>query len=91
MIFLKKGIKGAGLATLSFNRYNMAQNLLGRSCLKSFNIMKKLPLSLLLRSGKFESESCFLKSSHVAPTFDSVPCHYSNSNRLPIFFLQKYS
>ena len=46
MIFFKKIIQGVGLATLSFNRYNMAQGLLGRSCFKNLNIMKKLPLPL---------------------------------------------
>ena len=41
MIFLKKLIKGVGLATLSLINYNMARGLLGRSCLKYFNIIKK--------------------------------------------------
>ena len=35
------------LATLSFNKYNMAQGLLRKSCFKYLNIMKKLPLPLL--------------------------------------------
>ena len=30
-----------GLATLSVNRYNIAQGLLGRSCFKYLNIIKK--------------------------------------------------
>ena len=34
MIFLKNLFKGVGLATLSFNRYNMAQGLRRRSCFK---------------------------------------------------------
>ena len=37
---------GVGLATLSVNRYNMAQGLLRRCCFKYLNIMKKLPLPL---------------------------------------------
>ena len=45
MIFLKNLFKGVGLATLSFNKYSMAQGFLGRSCLKYLNIIKKLPLS----------------------------------------------
>ena len=32
---------GVGLATLSLINYNMARGLLGRSCLKYFNIIKK--------------------------------------------------
>ena len=40
MIFLKNLFKGVGLATLSLINYNMAQGLLGRSCLKYFNIIK---------------------------------------------------
>ena len=43
MIFL---LKGVGLATPSFNRFNMAQGLLRRSWFKYLNIMKKLPLPL---------------------------------------------
>ena len=43
MIFLTNFFKGTGLATLSFNWYSMAQRLLGRSCFKYLNIMKKLP------------------------------------------------
>ena len=46
MIFLKNLLNGVGLATLSFNRYNMAQGLQRRSCFKYLNIMKKQPLSL---------------------------------------------
>ena len=46
MIVLKNLFKGVGLATLSLNRYNMAQGLLRRSCFEYFNIMKKLPLPL---------------------------------------------
>ena len=46
MIFLKNLFKGVGLDTLFFNRYNMAQGLLRRSCFKYVNIMKKQPLSL---------------------------------------------
>ena len=41
MIFLKNLFKGVGLATLSLINYNMARGLLGRSCLKYFNIIKK--------------------------------------------------
>ena len=41
MIFLKNLFKGVGLTTLSLINYNMAQGLLGRSCLKYFNIIKK--------------------------------------------------
>ena len=48
MIFLKNVFKGVGLATLSLINYNMARGLLGRSCLKYFNIIKKLPLPLPL-------------------------------------------
>ena len=46
MIFLKYLFKGVVLATLSFNRCNMAQGLLRRSWFKYLNIMKKLPLPL---------------------------------------------
>ena len=45
---LKNLFKGVGLATLSWNKYKMAQGLLKRSCFKYLNIMKKLPLSLPL-------------------------------------------
>ena len=45
-IYKKIILKGVGLATLSFNRYNMAHGLLGRSCLQSLNIIKKLLLPL---------------------------------------------
>ena len=41
MIFLKNLFRGVGLATLSLINYNMARGLLGRSCLKYFNIIKK--------------------------------------------------
>ena len=44
--FLKNLFKGVGLATLTFNRCNMAQGLLRRSWFKYLNIMKKLPLPL---------------------------------------------
>ena len=44
MIFLKNLFKGVGLATSSLINYNMARGLPGRSCLKYFNIIKKLPL-----------------------------------------------
>ena len=37
---------GVGLATLSFNKSNMAQGLLRRSWFKYLNITKKLPLPL---------------------------------------------
>ena len=43
MIFLKNLFKGVGFASLSFNRYNMAQGLLGRSCFKSQNKIKTTP------------------------------------------------
>ena len=46
MIFLKNLFKGVGLATLSLNRYNIAQGLLGGSCFKYLNILEKLPLPL---------------------------------------------
>ena len=46
MMILKKLFQGVRLATLSFNKYNMAQGLLRRSCFKYVNIMKKLPLPL---------------------------------------------
>ena len=46
MIFLKNLLNGVGLATLSFNRYNMAQGLLRISCFKYLNIIKKQPLPL---------------------------------------------
>ena len=46
MIFLKYLFKGVGLATLSLNRYNMAQGLLRGSYFKYLNRMKKLPLYL---------------------------------------------
>ena len=42
MIFLKNFFKGVGLLI----NYNMARGLPGRSCLKSFNIIKKLHLPL---------------------------------------------
>ena len=48
MKFKKKLLKWMGLAILFFNRYNMAQGLLRRSCFKYLNIMKKLPLPLPL-------------------------------------------
>ena len=41
--FLKNLFKGVGLATLSLNRYNMAQGLQGRSCFKYVNIEKTTP------------------------------------------------
>ena len=44
--FFKNLFKGVGLATLSFNRCNMAQGLLRRNWFKYLNIMKNLPLSL---------------------------------------------
>ena len=56
MIFLKNLFKGVGLATLSFNRYNMAKGLLGRSCFKSINKIKKttpLPTPTLKKLKKF--------------------------------------
>ena len=43
MIFLKNLFKGVGLATLSLINFNMARGLLGRSSLKSFNIIKDYP------------------------------------------------
>ena len=46
MIFLKNLLNGVGLATLSSNRYNMAQGLLKKSCFKFLNIMTKQPLPL---------------------------------------------
>ena len=48
MIILKKLFKGVGLATLSFNRCNMAQGLFRRSWFKYLNITKKLPPPLPL-------------------------------------------
>ena len=54
MIFLKNLFKGVGLATLFLRNYNMARGLLGRSCLKYFNIIKKLPLPLPLPLKKFK-------------------------------------
>ena len=45
MIFFKNLFKGVGLATLFFNRYNMAQGLLRRSCSKYLNIIKNYPSS----------------------------------------------
>ena len=69
MIFLQNLFKGVWLATLSFNRYNMAQGLLRRSCfkttpsptptLKKFLIffltiyLEKKLSYLIIRSGKF--------------------------------------
>ena len=41
MIFLKNLFKQVGLAILYLIIYNMARGLLGRSCLKYFNIIKK--------------------------------------------------
>ena len=41
MKFKKNLFKGVGLATLSLINYNIARGLLGRSCLKYFNIIKK--------------------------------------------------
>ena len=41
MIFLKNLFKGVGLAILSLINYDMARSLLGRSCLKYLNIIKK--------------------------------------------------
>ena len=54
IIFLKNLFKGVGLATLSLNRYNMAQGMLRRSCVKYVNIIKKLsfPLSPPLKNSK---------------------------------------
>ena len=49
MIFLKNLFKGVGLATLSLINYNIARGLLGRTCLKYFNKIKKRPLPLLHR------------------------------------------
>ena len=43
MIFLKKLFKGLGLAIISFNRYNMAQGLLGRIYFKPFIKIKNYP------------------------------------------------
>ena len=43
MIFFKNLFKGVGLATLSLINFNKARGLLGRSCLKSFNIIKDYP------------------------------------------------
>ena len=60
MIFLKNFSNGVGLDTLSFNRYNMAQGLLGRSCLKYINIIKKttpFPTSILK---KFKNPKNFI-------------------------------
>ena len=57
MIFLKIFFKGVGLATLSLINYNMARGLLGRSCLKYFNIIKKTtppPTSTLKKLVKFQ-------------------------------------
>ena len=51
-----------GLATLSINRYNMAQGSLRRSCFKYLNIMKKLPLPL----------HPFLKNSKIFCLFDDI-------------------
>ena len=66
MIFVKNMFKGVELATLSFNRCNMAQCLLRRSWFKYLNITKKKKILnfftiylekklkyLILRSGKF--------------------------------------
>ena len=36
-------LRGWGLATLSFIRYNITQGLLGRICLKSFNKIENYP------------------------------------------------
>ena len=55
MIFLKNLFKGVGLATLSLINYNMARGLLGRSCLKYFNIIKKTtPTPTVKKLVKFE-------------------------------------
>ena len=57
MIFLKKSFKGVGLATLSLINYNMGRGLLGRSCLKYSNIIKKTtpsPTSALEKLVKFQ-------------------------------------
>ena len=57
MIFLKFLFKGVGLATLSLINYNMARGLLGKSCLKSFNIIIKTtppPIPTLKKLIKFQ-------------------------------------
>ena len=45
MIFLENLLRGRGLAILSFNKHKMLQSSLWRSCFKSLNIIKELPLS----------------------------------------------
>ena len=55
IIFLKNLFKGVGLATLSLNRYNMAQGMLRRSCVKYVNIIKKTVLSAIPTFKKFKN------------------------------------
>ena len=61
MIFLKNVFKGVWLATLSLIDYNMARGLLGRSCLKYFNIIKKTtpsPTPTVKKLVKFQKFIC---------------------------------
>ena len=61
MIFLKNVFKGVWLATLSLINYNMARGLLGRSCLKYFNIIKKTtpsPTPTVKKLVKFQKIIC---------------------------------
>ena len=75
MIFLKNLFKGVGLATLSLYRYNMAQDLLRRSCFKCLYIIKKLPLPLPppLKNSKFFFDDIFRKKNPIPyPTIGKV-------------------
>ena len=70
MIFVKNLFKGVGLATLYFNRYNMAQGLLGRSCFKYLNIIKKstpssTPNLKKLQKFFFVCDDIFLKKTLI--------------------------
>ena len=61
MIFLKNVFKGVWLATLSLINYKMARGLLGRSCLKYFNIIKKTtpsPTPTVKKLVKFQKFIC---------------------------------
>ena len=77
-------------ATLSYDRYDMAQGFLGRSCFKSFNIIKKLPLLLphlkkILKFRKFffvYHDIFFKKTSIFHPKMGKV------CNLLLVFFNQ---
>ena len=55
-------LRGLGLATLSLINYNLARGLLGRSCLKYFNIIKKTTSSSTPTVKKLEKLQKFVFS-----------------------------